>query len=73
MLAKWVFVGPVAVLLAPNLAVIVFVPPLFPAAQKLGIHSLQFGSVLVIVMEIGLFAPPLGVRFYTACAVDGRR
>lgn len=67
------FVGTVAVLLAPKLAVIVFGPLLFPTGQKLGIHSLHFGSVLVIVMEIGLFAPPLGVRLYTTCAVDGCR
>ncbi len=52
-------------------ALIVFGPLLFPAAQKLGIHPLHFGIVLVIAMGIGLFAPPLGVGLYTACAVGG--
>ena len=50
-------------------ALIVFGPLLFPAAQKLGIAPLHFGIVLVIAMGIGLFAPPLGVGLYTACAV----
>ena len=50
-------------------ALILFGPLLFPAAQKLGIHPLHFGIVLIIAMGIGLFAPPLGVGLYTACAV----
>ncbi len=50
-------------------ALIVFGPLLFPAAQRLGIHPLHFGIVLVIAMGIGLFAPPLGVGLYTACAI----
>jgi len=50
-------------------ALIIFGPLLFPAAQKLGINSLHFGILLIISMGIGLFAPPLGVGLYTACAV----
>jgi TRAP-type C4-dicarboxylate transport system permease large subunit len=52
-------------------ALIVFGPLLFPAAQKLGIAPLHFGILLIISMGIGLFAPPLGVGLYTACAVGG--
>jgi tripartite ATP-independent transporter DctM subunit len=50
-------------------ALIVFAPLLLPAAQKLGVNPLHFGILLVISMGIGLFAPPLGVGLYTACAV----
>jgi len=50
-------------------ALIVFGPLLFPAAQKLGVAPLHFGILLIISMGIGLFAPPLGVGLYTACAV----
>ncbi len=39
------------------------------AAQRLGINPLHFGILLIISMGIGLFAPPLGVGLYTACAV----
>jgi tripartite ATP-independent transporter DctM subunit len=50
-------------------ALIIFAPLLLPAAKDLGIHPLHFGIVLVIAMGIGLFAPPVGVGLYTACAV----
>ena len=52
-------------------ALIIFGPLLLPAAQKLGVHPLHFGILLIIAMGIGLFAPPLGVGLYTACAVGG--
>jgi tripartite ATP-independent transporter DctM subunit len=50
-------------------ALIIFGPLLLPAAQKLGVDPLHFGILLIIAMGIGLFAPPLGVGLYTACAV----
>ncbi len=50
-------------------ALIVFAPLLLPAAVKLGINPLHFGILLIISMGIGLFAPPVGVGLYTACAV----
>ena len=50
-------------------ALIVFAPLLLPAAQKLCVNPLHFGILLVISMGIGLFAPPVGVGLYTACAV----
>jgi TRAP-type C4-dicarboxylate transport system permease large subunit len=50
-------------------ALIIFAPLLLPAAQKLGVDPLHFGILLIIAMGIGLFAPPLGVGLYTACAV----
>ncbi len=50
-------------------ALIVFAPLLLPAAQRLGVNPLHFGILLVISMGIGLFAPPVGVGLYTACAV----
>ena len=50
-------------------ALIIFGPLLLPAAQKLGVNPLHFGILLIISMGLGLFAPPLGVGLYTACAV----
>ena len=52
-------------------ALIIFGPLLLPAAQRLGVNPLHFGILLIIAMGIGLFAPPLGVGLYTACAVGG--
>ncbi len=50
-------------------ALVIFGPLLIPVAVSLGIDQLQFGIVLIIAMGIGLFAPPVGVGLYTACAV----
>jgi tripartite ATP-independent transporter DctM subunit len=50
-------------------ALIIFGPLLIPLAAQLGIHPLHFGILLIIAMGLGLFAPPLGVGLYTACAV----
>ena len=50
-------------------ALIIFGPLLLPAARNLGVDPLHFGILLIISMGIGLFAPPLGVGLYTACAV----
>jgi tripartite ATP-independent transporter DctM subunit len=50
-------------------ALIIFGPLLLPAARDLGVNPLHFGILLIIAMGIGLFAPPLGVGLYTACAV----
>jgi tripartite ATP-independent transporter DctM subunit len=51
---------PVLVLLAPLL---------FPIARQLGIHEVHYSMVVILAMGIGLFAPPFGVGFFTACAI----
>ena len=50
-------------------ALIIFGPLLIPIAAQLGIQPLHFGIIIIIAMGLGLFAPPLGVGLYTACAV----
>ena len=50
-------------------AIVLFGPLLFPIAQKLGIHEIHYAITVVLAMSIGLFAPPLGVGYYGACAV----
>lgn len=52
-------------------ALIIFGPLLIPTAEQLGIQPLHFGIVMIIAMGLGLFAPPLGMGIYTACAVGG--
>lgn len=48
-------------------AMVLFGPLLFPVAQQLGIHLVQYGIVAILAMGIGLFAPPFGVGFYQSC------
>jgi TRAP-type C4-dicarboxylate transport system permease large subunit len=50
-------------------AIVLFGPLLFPAARAVGIHEVHYAMVVILAMGIGLFAPPVGVGFYTACAI----
>ena len=50
-------------------AVVLFGPLLFPIARQLGIHEVHYAMVVVIGMGLGLFAPPMGVGYYAACAI----
>lgn len=50
-------------------AIVLFGPLLFPVARALGINDVHYAMVVVLSMGIGLFAPPVGVGFYAACAI----
>jgi TRAP-type C4-dicarboxylate transport system permease large subunit len=50
-------------------AIVLFGPLLFPIARDLGIHEVHYAIVVVLAMGLGLFAPPLGVGYYAACAI----
>ena len=50
-------------------AIVLLAPLLFPIARRLGIHEVHYSMVVVIAMGIGLFTPPFGVGYYTACAM----
>jgi tripartite ATP-independent transporter DctM subunit len=50
-------------------AIVLFGPLLFPAARSLGIADVHYAIVVVLAMGLGLFAPPMGVGFYAACAI----
>ncbi len=50
-------------------AIVLFAPLLFPIARQLGIHEVHYAMVTIVSMGIGLFTPPFGVGFYTACAM----
>ncbi|MFM0043496.1 TRAP transporter large permease subunit [Paraburkholderia sediminicola] len=52
-------------------ALIIFGPLLVPVAQQLGINPLHFGTVMVVAMGLGLFAPPVGLGLFATCAITG--
>jgi tripartite ATP-independent transporter DctM subunit len=54
-------------------ALIIFGPLLTPIAQQLGINPLHFGTVMVIAMGLGLFAPPIGLGLFATCALTGTK
>lgn len=50
-------------------AMVLFGPLLFPVAQQFHVHDVHYAIIAIIAMGIGLFAPPLGVGYYSACAI----
>jgi tripartite ATP-independent transporter DctM subunit len=50
-------------------AIVLFGPLLFPIARAMGVNEVHYAMVVVLAMGIGLFAPPFGVGYYTACAI----
>jgi tripartite ATP-independent transporter DctM subunit len=51
-------------------AIVLFGPLLFPIAKAVGVHEVHYAMIVILSMGIGLFAPPFGVGYYTACAVS---
>ena len=50
-------------------AIVLFGPLLFPIAKQVGVHEVHYAMVVILAMGLGLFAPPFGVGYYTACAI----
>ncbi len=50
-------------------AMVLFGPLLFPIARQLGVNEVHYAVVIILAMGIGLFAPPFGLGYYTACTI----
>lgn len=50
-------------------AIVLLGPLLFPIAHRMGVHEVHYAMVVILSMGLGLFAPPLGVGYYSACAI----
>jgi tripartite ATP-independent transporter DctM subunit len=50
-------------------AVVLLAPIVYPIARSFGIHEVHYSIVVILGMGIGLFAPPFGLGYYTACAI----
>jgi TRAP-type C4-dicarboxylate transport system permease large subunit len=51
-------------------AIVLFGPLMFPIARQMGIDDVHYSMVVILSMGVGLFAPPFGVGYYSACAVS---
>ncbi|SAL44629.1 TrapT dctQ-M fusion permease, dicarboxylate transport [Caballeronia cordobensis] len=51
-------------------AIVLFGPLMFPIAREMGINDVHYAMVVILSMGVGLFAPPFGVGYYSACAVS---
>ena len=47
------------------------VPIFFPVAQALGFDPIWFGVVIVLISEMGVITPPVGINVYIGCASRG--
>jgi TRAP-type C4-dicarboxylate transport system permease large subunit len=50
-------------------AIVLFGPLLFPVAKAMGVHEVHYAMIVILARGIGLFAPPFGVGYYSACAI----
>lgn len=52
-------------------AVILTVPIIFPTVVSLGFNPIWFGVIMVLVMEMGLITPPVGMNVFVIAGVTG--
>lgn len=64
MLAIVAFFLVVGTFLEPGPALILFVPMLLPVVNIIGIDPIQFAMVVVVVLNLGLITPPVGVVMF---------
>jgi tripartite ATP-independent transporter DctM subunit len=54
-----------------NTAVLLMAPLFAPVASRYGIDSLQFGVLMVTVIEVGLLTPPMAANVFVATKATG--
>lgn len=59
----------VGCLMEPAAAILITVPLLLPLAEKVGVHPLHFGLVVVVNMCIGFITPPVGLCLYVLSGI----
>lgn len=57
----------------PGVQILLFVPILMPIARSMGIDELQFSMVMILVGNLGLITPPVGVVLFVACRIANLR
>ncbi len=55
----------------PTPAVLIFTPIFLPIAQSFGMHTVQFGIMMVLNLSIGTITPPVGPILFTGCKIGG--
>ena len=59
----------VGCIIEPLPAMIIFLPVLMPLGAQLGIDPIQFGTVVVLNLMIGMMHPPIGLLLFVASSV----
>jgi tripartite ATP-independent transporter DctM subunit len=50
-------------------AILIFTPIFLPIVEKLGLHPLHFGIIIIMNLCIGLCTPPVGTCLFLGCGV----
>ena len=50
-------------------AILIFTPIFLPIVEKLGIHPLHFGIILIMNLNLGLCTPPVGTALFLGCGI----
>jgi len=50
-------------------AILIFTPIFLPIVEKLGLHPLHFGIIIIMNLCIGLCTPPVGTCLFLGCSV----
>jgi tripartite ATP-independent transporter DctM subunit len=50
-------------------AILIFTPLFLPIVEKLGIHPLHFGIIMIMNLCIGLCTPPVGTALFLGCSI----
>jgi TRAP-type C4-dicarboxylate transport system permease large subunit len=58
-------------ILEPTSALIIITPILLPVAVAFGVDPLQFGSIVIFNLMIGLMTPPMGGVIFVLSSVTG--
>jgi len=65
------FLFVVGMFVETSASIIVLAPILQEAAERLGIDSVHFGTVMVVNLALGMITPPFGVNLFAAAQVAG--
>jgi tripartite ATP-independent transporter DctM subunit len=50
-------------------AILIFTPIFLPIVEKLGMHPLHFGIIIIMNLCIGLCTPPVGTALFLGCGI----
>ena len=77
--SRWVIFGVIAVaylvlgcLMDALSLMLLTLPVVYPIVQAQGFDPIWFGVVLVLLLEIGLITPPVGINLFVIQGISGR-
>jgi tripartite ATP-independent transporter DctM subunit len=50
-------------------AILIFTPIFLPVVEKLGVHPLHFGIIIIMNLCVGLCTPPVGTALFLGCGI----